>query len=178
MRARRIPCTNTGTIFIQFRCCYSQAFCFRDTAHCQTESFQALPPWPSPVEHTLQIRGENFTSVPPGTFERDARAEDSREQDATPNSPQPQNQTPRSDTQGLVMRSVRELWRTRRSFIELPSSLPNFKWDALVLGGTAALLATDRHIEKHIGTAHQTVYQASSDVAIGGLGATLGAVYL
>jgi hypothetical protein len=36
------------------------------------------------------------------------------------------------------------------------------KWDALVLGGTGALLATDRHIEKHIGNAHYTFYQTTS----------------
>ena len=39
-------------------------------------------------------------------------------------------------------------------------------------------MASDPHIEKHIGNAHQTVYQATSDVAIAGLGATRGGVYL
>ena len=152
---------------------------FSDTARCQTESFEALPPLPPPVEHTLQIPADaSFTSLLPGTFERDARGEDPAKQDATRSSSQPQNQTAESDRQGLVMRSLRRTLEDQKELYRAPFKPSNFKWDALVLGGTAALLATDRHIEKHIGTAHQAVYQASSDVAIAGLGATLGGVYL
>jgi hypothetical protein len=152
---------------------------FADTARCQTESFEALPPLPSPVEHTLQIpAGGSFTSLLPGTLEPDARGEDSTGQGATQSSPQPQNQTQLSDHQGLVMRSVRRTLEDQKELYRAPFKPSNFKWDALVLGGTAALLASDRHIEKHIGNAHQTVYQATSDVAIAGLGATLGGVYL
>jgi len=154
---------------------------FSDSARCQTESFEALPPLPSPVEHTLQIpAGGNFeiTTLPPGTFERDARGEDSAEQDATGSSPQPQIQTQKSDHEGLVMRSVKRTWEDQKELYRAPFKPSNFKWDALVLGGTGALLATDRHIEKHIGNAHYTFYQATSDVAIAGLGATLGGVWI
>jgi hypothetical protein len=152
---------------------------FSDSARCQTESFEALPPLPSLVEHSLKIpAGGSFTSLLPGTFEQDARGEDSAEQDATGSSPRPQIQTQQSDRQGLVMRSVKRTLEDQKELYRAPFKPSNFKWDALVLGGTAALLASDRHIEKHIGTAHQTVYQASSDVAIAGLGATLGGVYL
>ena len=151
---------------------------FSDSARCQTESFEALPPLPSLVEHSLQIpAGGSFTSLLPG-FEQDTRGEDSAEQDATGSSPRPQIQTQQSDRQGLVMRSVKRTFQDQKELYRAPFKPSNFKWDALVLGGTAALLASDRHIEKHIGTAHQTVYQASSDVAIAGLGAALGGVYL
>jgi hypothetical protein len=152
---------------------------FSDTARCQTNSFEALPPWPPPVEHALHIPADgSFTSLLPGTFEQDARGDDPAEQDATRSSSQPQNQTAESDRQGLVMRSLRRTLKDQKELYRAPFKPSNFKWDALVLGGTAALLATDRHIEKHIGTAHQSVYQASSNVAIAGLGATLGGVYL
>jgi hypothetical protein len=152
---------------------------FSDSARCQTESFEALPSWPSPVEHTPQIPWVgSFTSLLPGTFERDTRGKESAEQDATGSSPRPQIQTQQSDRPGLVMRSVKRTLEDQKELYRAPFKPSNFKWDALVLGGTAALLASDRHIEKHIGTAHQTVYQASSDVAIAGLGATLGGVYL
>jgi hypothetical protein len=152
---------------------------FSDSARCQTESFEVLPPLPSPVEHTLQIpAGETFTSLLPGTFERDARGEDSAEQDPTGNSPPPQIQTQKSNHEGLVMRSVKRTWEDQKELYRAPFKPSNFKWDALVLGGTAALLATDRHIEKHIGNAHQSIYQATSDAAIAGLGATLGGVWL
>ncbi len=76
------------------------------------------------------------------------------------------------------MRSVKRTLEDQKELYRAPFKPSNFKWDALVLGGTAALLATDRNIEKHIGNAHYTFYQATSDVAIAGLGATLGGVWI
>ena len=152
---------------------------FSDIARCQTESYQVLPPWPSPVEPTLQIpAGGSFISLLPGTFEGEARGEDPAEQEATGSSPEPQNQTQESDRQGLVMRSVRRTLKDQKELYRAPFKPSNLKWDALVLGGTAALLAADRDIEKHIGHAHYTFYQTTSDVAIAGLGATLGGVWI
>jgi membrane-associated phospholipid phosphatase len=126
---------------------------------------------------TFQIAaGEGFdlTNPPPGTFERDARGENSAEQGATGSSPQPQG----SDHHGLVMRSVKRTLQDQKELYLAPFKPSNFKWDALELGGTAALIAYDRHIEKHIGTAHYNFYQATSDVAIAGLGATLAGVWI
>jgi membrane-associated phospholipid phosphatase len=76
------------------------------------------------------------------------------------------------------MRSVKRTWEDQKELYRAPFKPSNFKWDALMLGGTAALLASDRHIEKHIGTAHYTLYQSTSDVAIAGLGAALGGVWI
>jgi hypothetical protein len=103
-----------------------------------------------------------------------------RQPSSTPpaSSPQPQIQMQNSDHQGLVKRSVKRTLEDQKELYRAPFKRSNLKWDALVLGGTAALLATDRHIENHIGTAHYTFYQATSDVAIAGLGATLGGVWL
>ena len=154
---------------------------FPDSARCQTESFEALPSLPSPVEDTFRIIPSgsfDISTLPPGMFERDAREEDSAAQDATGSPPQPQIHTQESDHQGLVMRSVKRTLEDQRELYRAPFKPSNFKWDALVLGGTAALLATDRNIEKHIGNAHFTFYQATSDVAIAGLGATLGGVWI
>ena len=154
---------------------------FPDNARCQTASFETLPSLPSPVDHTLQIpAGGTFdiSTLPPGTFERDARGEDSAGQGATGSLPQPHIQAQESDHQGLVMRSVRRTLEDQKELYRAPFKPSNFKWDALVLGGTAALLATDRHIEKHIGHANQMVYHTTSNVAIAGLGATLGGVWI
>lgn len=152
---------------------------FSDAARCQTEPYQVLPSLPSSEQHTLQLPASgNFTFLHPRKFERDACGENSACQGALGSSPQAQNQTRPSDRQGLVMRSVKRTLVDQKELYRAPFKPSNFKWDALVLGGTAALLASDRHIEKHIGTAHQSIYQASSDVAIAGLGATLGGVYL
>ena len=110
---------------------------FSDSARCQTESFEALPPLPSLVEHSLQIpAGGSFTSLLPG-FEQDTRGEDSGEQDATGSSPRPQIQTQQSDRQGLVMRSVKRTFQDQKELYRAPFKPSNFKWDALVLGGNS-----------------------------------------
>jgi hypothetical protein len=117
------------------------------------------------------------TTLPPRTFERGAIGEDSAGQGATGSSPQAQIQTQGSGHEGLVMRSVKRTLEDQKELYLTPFKPSNFKWDALVLGGTAALIASDRHIEKHIGTAHYNFYQATSDVAIAGLGASLAGVW-
>jgi hypothetical protein len=119
-----------------------------------------------------------YTTLPSRTFERDARGEFSAEQDATGSSPRPQIQTQQSEHHGLVMRSVRRILEDQKELYRAPFKPSNFKWDALELGGTAGLLAADRHIETHISHAHYTLYQATSDVAIAGLGAAVGGVWI
>jgi membrane-associated phospholipid phosphatase len=134
----------------------------------------------SPLERHVRQTDifSEYTTPPLGTFARDSMAEGSAERDATESSPQPQNQTQQSFHEGLVKRSVKRTLQDQKELYLTPFKPSNFKWDALELGVTAALLASDRHIEKHIGTAHYTFYQATSDVAIAGLGATLGAVWI
>jgi len=100
------------------------------------------------------------------------------EPDPTESSPQSQIQPQQSGHQGLVMRSVKRTLQDQKELYLTPFKPANFKWDALMLGGTGILLAYDRHIEKHIGTDHYTFYQTTSDVAIAGLGATLGGVWI
>ena len=92
----------------------------------------------------------------------------------------PENIAPSSDSEehGRTGRAVRRILEDQKNIYLGPFKPHNFKWDALVLVGTGALLASDRRIEKHISTAHFSVYQATSDIAIAGLSASLGAVYL
>jgi PAP2 superfamily protein len=152
-----------------------------ESARCQTESFAGFPSSPSSVEATFQIHKPgsfDISSLPPGTFERDASGEESPEPDATGSAPPPQIQMQDSDHDGLVARSVKRTLKDQKELYRAPFKLSNLKWDALVLGGTAALIATDRHIESHIGTAHYSFYQATSDIAIAGLGVTLGGVWI
>jgi hypothetical protein len=108
---------------------------------------------------------------------RFASGEDWAEQDATGSSSQPQSQLQHSGHEGLVMRSVKRTLQDQKELYLSPFKPSNFKWDALELGGTAGLLAADRHIEKHIGTDHYNFYQTTSNVAIAGLGATLAGVW-
>ena len=150
-----------------------------DVAHCQTKPLEALPSLPSPARDPsgsfLEARFD-ISNLPAGAFARDARRKDSPGQAATSSSPQIQMQE--SDHHGLVMRSVKRTLEDQKELYLTPFKPANFKWDALELGGTAALIASDRHIEPHIGTAHYTFYQATSDIAIAGLGATLGGVWI
>jgi hypothetical protein len=66
----------------------------------------------------------------------------------------------------------------QKELYKAPFKLSNFKWDALVLGGTGGLIASDRHIERHIGNAHYQLYQDTSNIAIGGLSAALAGVWI
>ena len=83
-----------------------------------------------------------------------------------------------SAREGLVKRSVKRTLTDQKELYLAPFKRSNLKWDALVLGGTAALLAYDRHIEKHISHSNVTAYNAASDAAIGGMGAALTAVWI
>jgi hypothetical protein len=154
---------------------------FSESARCQTESLDSLPSLPSP-QGNLQIVAAtghfDVSSLSPGTFERDARGEEWAQQEATGNSANSQIHMQESDHHGIVMRSVKRTLEDQKELYLSPFKVSNLKWDGLVLGGTGALIATDRHIESHIGTAHYTFYQATSDIAIAGLGATLGGVWI
>jgi PAP2 superfamily len=112
------------------------------------------------------------------SFEEEAGEEHSPGRDATGSLPQSQTQTQQSHRGGLVRRSVKRTMEDMKELYLSPFKPANFKWDALELGGTGALLAYDRHIERHIGTDHYTFYQTTSNVAIASLSATAGAVWI
>jgi hypothetical protein len=80
--------------------------------------------------------------------------------------------------EGVVKRSVRRIGRDQKNLYLAPFRTHNFKWDALVLVGTGAFLAADRHIENNLPNSHYQLYQDTSDIAIGGLAASLGGIWL
>jgi hypothetical protein len=79
---------------------------------------------------------------------------------------------------GIVSRSVRRTLEDQKELYLAPFKPSNFKWDFLVLGGTAGFLIGDRHIENALPGGDHTFYQTSSDFAIAGLGATLGGIWI
>ena len=79
---------------------------------------------------------------------------------------------------GFVSRSVKRVAEDQKQIYLAPFKRSNLKWDALVLGGTALFLATDRHIENNLPGGHYQLYQDMSNIAIGGLAAGLGGVFL
>lgn len=79
---------------------------------------------------------------------------------------------------GLVSRSVKRILEDQKGLYLAPFKPANFNWDAIMLAGTAGFLVADRHIENALPSGHYQFWQNTSDIAIGGLGATLGAVWL
>jgi len=80
--------------------------------------------------------------------------------------------------EGLVKRSLRRIGQDQKHLYRGPFEAHNLKWDFVILVGTGAFLAADRHIENNISHSHFTVYQAISDTALGGLAASLAGIYL
>jgi hypothetical protein len=80
--------------------------------------------------------------------------------------------------QGLVKRSIRRIGQDQKNLFRGPFEKHNLKWDFVILVGTGAFLAADRHIENNIPHSHFTVYQAISDTALGGLAGSLAGIYL
>ena len=79
---------------------------------------------------------------------------------------------------GLVRRSMKRILEDQKGIYLSPFEPSHLKYDAGFLAGTGAFLATDRRIENNLPGGHHQFYQDSSDIAIGGLAATLGGVWL
>ena len=73
---------------------------------------------------------------------------------------------------------MRRVLDDQKHLYKAPFKVSNLKWDGLVLAGTAVLLIEDRHIENSLPGGHYQFYQDTSNIAIGGLSATLAGVWL
>jgi hypothetical protein len=96
-------------------------------------------------------------------------------------SDQPQSSVVQSgDAQrhGLVVRSLQRTLEDQKGLYLSPLKPKNFKWDALVLGGTAALLATDREVMRDIPRDHVNISHDLALLCIGGTGAALGGLWM
>jgi hypothetical protein len=80
--------------------------------------------------------------------------------------------------QGLVKRSIIRIGQDQKLLFRGPFEKHNLKWDFVILVGTGAFLAADRHIENNVPHSHFTVYQAISDTGLGGLAGSLAGIYL
>ncbi len=79
---------------------------------------------------------------------------------------------------GLVKRSIIRIGQDQKFLFRGPFEAHNLKWDAVILIGTGAFLAADRHIENNVSHSNFSVYQAISDTALGGLAGSLALIYL
>jgi PAP2 superfamily protein len=79
---------------------------------------------------------------------------------------------------GFVGRMLRRGLEDQKELYTAPFKPSNIKWDVLVLAGTGALLATDNRIERHLPDGHFQLYQNSSNIALGGLAASLAGLWI
>jgi hypothetical protein len=137
---------------------------------CQIDTFDSMPSLPAPrnsISALAMSSDFDVSTLPSGTFDQDANGAA-----AAP------TQDQGTEHPGLVKRSVKRVLKDQEGIYRGPFKPSNFKWDALVLAGTTVFLIEDRHIENNLPGGHYTFYQATSDIGIGALGASLGAVWL
>lgn len=83
-----------------------------------------------------------------------------------------------SQSHGFAARILRRGLADQRGLYAAPFKPSNLKWDALVLAGTGALLATDRRIEKQLPDGPIQRYQNTSNIALGGLAASAAGLWV
>ncbi len=137
---------------------------FSVSAFCQSATFRARL---SPLETGASVApmpSFDVSTLSAGTFGGDT---------ASANVAQDREQH-----HGVVSRSVKRTLEDQKELYLAPFKPSNFKWDAVVLGGTAGLLVADRRIENSLPGGHYQFYQDSSNIAIGGLAASLAGVWI
>src|SRR5258708_3272363 len=138
---------------------------------------------------SIGVRGQESSSLPmllrvpaiqgialaPNFRVTDFRLE-TADESAAPDSPD--NSSSSKQREGLVKRSIKRIGEDQKRLYLAPFEPHNFKWDAIVLVGTGAFLAADRHIENNISHSNFTAYQATSDLALAGLAGSLAGIYI
>ena len=137
-------------------------------AFCQDEPFHPVGP-----SSGWNFRTDSAWHVP--AFRTDAIAESSISSDEA--DPEPAQEAAQQQA-GIFKRSAHRVLHDQKALYLAPFKPSNLKWDAIVLGGTALFLATDKHIENSLPGGHYQAYQDASNIAIGGLAASLAGVWL
>jgi len=79
---------------------------------------------------------------------------------------------------GLIARSVRRFGEDQKNVFSAPFHVRNFKWDALFLGGTAALVAADESASRHLPTTSAYISRNISNATIFGTAAIVGSTWI
>jgi hypothetical protein len=137
-------------------------------------AFAQEPPSVPVLLPTLAGQG---TILAPNFRIGDFRVEELSENDAASDAP-PEDASKTAEQQGFMRRSIKRIGQDQKRLYLAPFKPRNFKWDAVVLIGTGAFLAADRHIENNVSHSHYTAYQDTSNIAIAGLAGSLAGVYI
>ena len=139
---------------------------FAALAFCLSCRSQTAPPT------VIPLWANAFPSAPPGFnvtgLRMEARSGDGDSSSATHDPGQ---------THGFVARWLRRGFEDQKEIYTAPFQRSNIKWDAVALAGTAAFLATDRRIERQLPGSHLQLYQNTSNIALGGLAASLAGLW-
>jgi hypothetical protein len=79
---------------------------------------------------------------------------------------------------GFIMRNVRRGLEDQKELYQAPFKVKNLKWDALFLGTTAALLATDRQVMRDVPRDNVNIGHDVALVMLLGTGASAGITWL
>src|ERR1700674_4885900 len=121
------------------------------------------PPYVPDLLPALASRG---TPLAPNFRIGDFRVEELSENYAAPDA-LPEDAPKTAEEQGFIKRSFKRIGQDQKFLLKGPFEAHNLKWDAVILVGTGAFLAADRHIENNIPHSHFTAYQAISNTALG-----------
>lgn len=77
------------------------------------------------------------------------------------------------ENRGLVRRVLERTLQDQKEMYLAPLQRSNLGWDALLLGGTGALIATDRRIERHLPGGNVNMYSNASNIALSGTAGAL-----
>jgi membrane-associated phospholipid phosphatase len=139
---------------------------FSVTATAQSRAV-ALPLFASPEPPILSLRGECLfltrtmcNGLPSG-------------QNRAGNGSQPD-----SERVGTFHRGARRIWRDQEELWTAPFKKSNLKWDAMVLLGTGALIATDRQTVPDVSQHTIDVSSNISNAAIYGTGTVAGSIWI
>lgn len=126
---------------------------------CQTPSILDLS---QPLSGTVKALTPADFSVPAAAASPDAPFAS-----ADPGSPT------QTEERGPVRRGIARTIQDQKELYRAPFQRSNVKWDVLVLAGTGALIATDRHIERHLPGGNVDLYGNTSNIALGGTAGAL-----
>ncbi len=79
---------------------------------------------------------------------------------------------------GFVSRNIRRFGEDQKEIYSAPFRLHNLKWDAAVLGGTAALVATDESASRNLPKSSAYISQNISNGVIFGTAAVVGTTWI
>jgi len=149
---------------VVFSCVLTLAFSLTATAQSR-----AVPPplFASPQPPILSLRGECLfltRTMCDGLPSEQSRTRNSSQQDP--------------EHAGTFRRAARRIWRDQEELWAAPFKKSNLKWDAMVLLGTGALIATDRQTVPDVSRHAIDVSSNISNAAIYGTGTAAGSIWI